>query len=76
MSCNETKKIFFSGIAGSGVSALAGFMADRGNIIAGSDRAFDNDPVNPLKKVFQSKGISIFPQDGTTPDELIRPTDI
>jgi UDP-N-acetylmuramate--alanine ligase len=64
MNTNEAKKIFFSGIAGSGVSAIAGFMADKGNIIAGSDRAFDLDPDNPLKKIFQSKGISIVPQDG------------
>ena len=65
MNTNEAKKIFFSGIAGSGVSAIAGFMADKGNIIAGSDRAFDLDPDNPLKKVFQSKGISIVPQNGS-----------
>ena len=65
MNTNKKEKIFFSGIAGSGVSAIAGFMADRGNIIAGSDRAFDLDPDNPLKKVFLSKGISIVPQDGT-----------
>jgi len=65
MNMNQTKKIFFSGIAGSGVSAIAGFMADKGNIIAGSDRAFDLDPDNPLKKVFRSKGISIVPQNGS-----------
>jgi len=65
MSGNETNKIFFSGIAGSGVSAIAGFMADKGNIIVGSDRAFDLDPANPLKKVLLSRGISIVPQDGS-----------
>ncbi|MCK5287100.1 MAG: hypothetical protein KAJ59_04735 [Thermodesulfovibrionia bacterium] len=57
-------KIFFSGIGGSGVSAIAGFMADRGHIIVGSDRAFDKDPRHSLKKVLQSKGIRIVPQDG------------
>jgi UDP-N-acetylmuramate--alanine ligase len=65
MSSNETNKIFFSGIAGSGVSAIAGFMADKGNIIVGSDRAFDLDPANPLKKILLSRGISIVPQDGS-----------
>ena len=65
MTINHAKKIFFSGIAGSGVSAIAGFMADKGNIIAGSDRAFDLDPANPLKKIFLSKGILIVSQDGT-----------
>jgi UDP-N-acetylmuramate--alanine ligase len=65
MSNNKKEKIFFSGIAGSGVSAIAGFMADKGNIIVGSDRAFDLDPSNPLKKVLLSRGISIVPQDGS-----------
>jgi len=58
-------KIFFSGIAGSGVSAIASFMADKGHIIAGSDRAFDLNPDHPLKKTFLSRNITIVPQDGT-----------
>ena len=57
-------KIFFSGIAGSGMSAIAGFMAEKGHIIFGSDRGFDRDPGNQLKKIFQSMGITILPQDG------------
>ncbi len=61
-------KIFFSGIGGSGVSAIAGFMADKGHTVAGSDRAFDLNPDNHLRKTFQSKGISIIPQDGRAPD--------
>jgi UDP-N-acetylmuramate--alanine ligase len=58
-------KIFFSGIAGSGVSAIAAFMVDKGHSIAGSDRAFDLNPDHPLKKTFQSKNITIVPQDGS-----------
>ncbi len=58
-------KIFFSGIGGSGVSAIAGFMADRGHAVAGSDRSFDKDPDHPLCKVLKAKGITIFPQDGS-----------
>ena len=57
-------KIFFSGIAVSGVSAIAGFMADKGHTVVGSDRAFDKEPGHPLKTAFQSKGITIVPQDG------------
>lgn len=60
----KPSKIFFSGIAGSGMSAIACFMADKGHIIVGSDRAFDMDPLHPLKKTFQSRGINIVPQDG------------
>lgn len=58
-------KIFFSGIGGSGVSAIACFMADKGHFVAGSDRAFDRDPNHPLIKILKSKGISIAPQDGS-----------
>ncbi|MEF9427511.1 MAG: Mur ligase family protein, partial [Candidatus Mariimomonas ferrooxydans] len=58
-------KIFFSGIAGSGISAIAGFMAEKGHIIVGSDRRFDLDSGHPLKKIFQSGGITIVPQDGS-----------
>ncbi|GER92415.1 UDP-N-acetylmuramate--L-alanine ligase [hot springs metagenome] len=57
-------KIFFSGIGGSGVSAIASFMADKGHIIFGSDRAFDNNPYHPLCNSLKSKGICIVPQDG------------
>ncbi len=62
-------KIFFSGIAGSGVSAIAGFMADKGHIIVGSDRAFDRNVDHALKKTFQSRGITIVPQDGSGIDD-------
>jgi UDP-N-acetylmuramate--alanine ligase len=65
---SDKLKIFFSGIGGSGVSAIAGFMADKGHVVTGSDRAFDLNPAHPLKKTFQSKGISIVPQDGGAPD--------
>lgn len=58
-------KIFFSGIGGSGLSAIAGFMADRGNTIAGSDRAFDRNFENPTCQTLKAKGITIVPQDGS-----------
>ncbi len=62
-------KIFFSGIGGSGMSAIAGFMADRGHIIAGSDRAFDKNPSHPALNSLKSKGVAIVPQDGTGIDD-------
>lgn len=57
-------KIFFSGIGGSGVSALACFMADKGHAVAGSDRAFDRNPEHPVRRLLLSKGIALAPQDG------------
>ncbi|MCL5022466.1 MAG: Mur ligase domain-containing protein [Nitrospirae bacterium] len=58
-------KIFFSGIGGSGVSAIATFMADKGHSVVGSDRAFDRHPGHPLCSVLKAKGISVVPQDGS-----------
>jgi len=58
-------KIFFSGIGGSGVSAIAGFMAARGHSVSGSDRIFDRNPDHPLLKVLKAGGISIVPQNGS-----------
>ena len=58
-------KVFFSGIGGSGVSALAGYMAERGNVVAGSDRLFDRIPDHPASLILRTKGITIAPQDGS-----------
>ncbi|MDA8388439.1 MAG: Mur ligase family protein [Nitrospiraceae bacterium] len=58
-------RIFFSGIGGSGVSAIASFMADRGHDVSGSDRAFDLLPGHPVAALLEKKGIRIFPQDGS-----------
>jgi UDP-N-acetylmuramate--alanine ligase len=57
-------KIFFSGIGGSGMSAIAAFMADKGHAVWGSDRAFDQDAFHPVYALLKSKNISIVPQDG------------
>lgn len=51
------------------MSAIAGFMADKGNIIIGSDRAFDQNPSHPLYKLLKTKRITIVPQDGSGIDE-------
>jgi len=57
-------RIFFSGIGGSGVSAIAGFMAEKGHFIAGSDRLFDLYSGHPLRSCLEENGVRIFPQDG------------
>src|SRR3990172_1453674 len=58
-------QIFFSGIGGSGVSSIACFLADSGAVVSGSDRAFDFGGAHPVHKVLETKGIEIFPQDGS-----------
>lgn len=57
-------KIFFSGIGGSGVSAIAGFMAEKGHFIVGSDRLFDFSFDHPVRKRLEENGVIIFPQNG------------
>ena len=58
-------KLFFSGIGGSGMSAIAGFMADRGHRVVGSDRLFDAFPDHPICTILKAKGAVIVPQDGS-----------
>ena len=58
-------KLFFSGIGGSGMSAIAGFMADRGHSVVGSDRLFDAFPDHPICTILKAKGAVIVPQDGS-----------
>ena len=64
-------KIFFSGIGGSGVSAIACFMADKGHVVAGSDRAFDKNPNHPIYKILKSRGVAIVSQDGSGIDNSL-----
>jgi UDP-N-acetylmuramate--alanine ligase len=64
-------KIFFSGIGGSGVSAIAGFMAGRGDQVAGSDRLFDAFPEHQVCRRLKERGIVIFPQDGSGIDGTV-----
>lgn len=58
-------KIHFAGIGGSGVSAIAGFMAEKGHTISGSDRAFETNPGHPVIKSLIGLGITLYPQDGS-----------
>ena len=57
-------KLFFSGIGGSGVSALASFMADKGHEVSGSDRSFETDKSHPAYAPLLAKGVKLVPQDG------------
>ncbi|MBN2289703.1 MAG: UDP-N-acetylmuramate--alanine ligase [Candidatus Glassbacteria bacterium] len=57
--------IFFSGIAGSGMSALAQVLNQGGRKVSGSDRKFDRGESPGLKEKLASQGIRIAPQDGS-----------
>jgi len=64
------QKLFFAGIGGSGVSAIARFMAERGHRVCGSDRAFLASVEHPVCAALRASGIRIVPPDGSgvTPD--------
>ena len=59
------KTLFFCGIGGSGMSALAVILARRGFTILGSDRSRDQGHSPEKFKALESAGIRLFPQDGS-----------
>lgn len=64
------KTPFFSGIAGSGMSALAQYLAMQGSIVKGSDRSLDQGKNQTTLMHFKDLNIQTCPQDGSglTPD--------
>jgi UDP-N-acetylmuramate--alanine ligase len=63
------ESIYFSGIGGSGVSALACFMASRGHRVTGSDRAFEvPGSSHPALGLLRANGITIVAQDARALD--------
>ena len=63
-SINDYNHIFFIGIAGSGMSAIAQYLAGIGKNISGSDRYFTPDTYNDTKEKLTAEGIKCFLQNG------------
>ncbi len=61
---NAFKKIYFIGIAGAGMSALAQFLAGTGKTVLGSDRYFQPDIFNNTKEKLEAEGIQCYLQNG------------
>ena len=53
------------GIGGTGMSALAEWLADQGETVTGSDRFLDAHTAVPALTVLQTRGLPLFPQDGS-----------
>ena len=64
-SLDNIQNIFFIGIAGTGMSAIAQFLAGNGKTIAGSDRYFVQGQYNEIKEKLEAEGIKCFLQDGS-----------
>ena len=61
----EAKSYFFCGIGGSGMLPLALIVRARGHEVAGSDRSLDQGRLAPKFDYLKSRGIALFPQDGS-----------
>src|SRR3954452_18925373 len=57
--------VFFSGIGGSGMLALASIVRASGGRVAGSDRSLDAGRTPAKFDYLRSLGIQLFPQDGS-----------
>ncbi|HEX8214547.1 MAG TPA: Mur ligase family protein [Allosphingosinicella sp.] len=62
---NHAKPYFFCGIGGSGMLPLACIVRAQGHEVSGSDRALDQGRVAEKFDFLQSRGIGLFPQDGS-----------
>lgn len=56
---------FFCGIGGSGMSAIAQVLRQRGAEVRGSDRGFDRGQNQATADCLRAQGIEIVPQDGS-----------
>ncbi len=58
-------RLHFAGVAGSGMSALAQFVAMKGGRASGSDRSFDRGERPEARAMLEALGVAIHPQDGS-----------
>lgn len=58
------KKVFFIGIAGTGMSAIAQYLAGMGKEVSGSDRYFNSGDAGDIQKKLEAAGIRCFKQNG------------
>ncbi|MBX3239825.1 MAG: UDP-N-acetylmuramate--alanine ligase [Chitinophagaceae bacterium] len=61
---NTTDDIFFIGIAGTGMSALAQYLRGLGKKVSGSDRYFLPGSENDIRNKLEAEGILCYPQNG------------
>jgi len=61
---NDFKSVFFIGIAGVGMSAIAQYLQGIGKDVAGSDRYFIEGEENETKTKLEAEGINCYLQNG------------
>ncbi len=67
----DFESVFFIGIAGTGMSAIAQYLAGVGKNISGSDRYFTENSSNDTKIKLEKEGIHCFLQNGEGIDSKI-----
>ena len=65
LSINDFKSVFFIGVAGTGMSAIAQYLSGIGKLVSGSDRYFKPDEFNDTKSKLETSGVHCFLQDGS-----------
>lgn len=65
MNINQFNNIFFIGVAGTGMSAIAQYLQGIGKNVSGSDRYFQPGLPNETKEKLEAEGIQCFLQDGS-----------
>jgi UDP-N-acetylmuramate--alanine ligase len=70
---NDFKNVFFIGVAGVGMSAIAQYLAGIEKKVSGSDRYFKEDELNETKTKLEAEGIHCFLQNG---DGITNETDL
>lgn len=63
-SVNDFNSVFFIGIAGVGMSAIAQWLAAEGKTVSGSDRYFVPNQPNEIREKLEAEGIACFEQNG------------
>ena len=70
-SLEDFQNVFFIGVAGVGMSAIAQYLQGIGKEVSGSDRYFHPDEYNKIKEQLETEGINCFLQDGSGITEKI-----
>ena len=73
-SINDFNNVFFIGVAGTGMSAIAQYLKGIGKEVSGSDRYFHPGQPNETKEKLEAEGIRCFLQNGegiTTATDLV-----
>lgn len=62
---NINSNYFFIGVAGTGMSAIAQYLAGIGKQVVGSDRRFKHEEKQAIEQQLNAEGIKTYPQDGS-----------